>query len=308
MNRVRQILIGILIVLISLNGYFLVRDIQKEIQFNKDIIQKINSENERNIQILQTCIQELQNEMLISDAKLLSGQNKIKQTLTIKEELFRKSLTQSMNNLPEKIKKDRIGIEQKLIQINIRVNNMTAGSLGSGVSIKYKEKFYILTAGHMADVVEKGEQNKLELWENGMKISDLEVVKHDYKDDNAIPTKNTDLLLLRTKDESFVPRFYVDIEASEPILGIEVYIVGNPMGLDDVVSMGRVIKFIDNFMYITDSIYFGNSGGGVYSTEGKLLGIVSHMQPIQPYKDIPPYMIYGIVRMNTIREFMKGVE
>jgi hypothetical protein len=308
MTKARAILIATLIVLITLNGYFIIKDIKNEININRTTIQNSNTIAEKNIKILQNRIQELQDETKKTDTKLLTGQGKIKLMIVEKENNLKKSFKTSIRNLPGQIKIDRIALEQKLMQINIRVNNNTAGALGSGVSIKYKGKFYILTAGHMADVIENGEQNKLELCENEMKICDLEIVKHDFKDTNAVPTKNTDLLLLRSKNESLVPRFYVDIESSEPILGTEVYIVGNPMGLDDAVSMGRVIKFIDNFMYITDSIYFGNSGGGVYSTEGKLLGIVSHMQPIQPYKDIPPYMIYGIVRMNTIREFMKGVE
>ena len=116
------------------------------------------------------------------------------------------------------------------------------------------------------------------------------------------------MILLKSKDENIVPKFYVDLDSPEPIKGSEVYIVGNPMGIDDAVSMGRVIEYKNNFMYITDNIYFGNSGGGVYSLEGNLLGIVSHMQPLQPDPTVPPYMIYGIVRMNTIQEFMKGVK
>ena len=62
-----------------------------------------------------------------------------------------------------------------------------------------------------------------------------------------------------------------------------------------------------NFMYVKGDSYFGNSGGGIYTRDGKLVGIMSHIFPIQPFADVPPYVINGVVRLSTILEFLREV-
>jgi len=291
MNLSKRILLVVMSVLIIANVSFIIKDIQTEVSTTRAIVQSAEAILNKTVSRLEEKINKLETKMEM-DILSTSG----------RENLIEKNL----NNLPNKMKETRIALEQKLRMINIRINNSTVGALGSGVSIKYKGKFYILSAGHMATV---GGKDELAMWENNQKICDLEIVKHAYgTDEMKDGTNGDDLILFRSKDTNIQPRFYVDIDAQEPILGTEVYIVGNPMGIDDVVSVGRVIVYKNKYMYITDNIYFGNSGGGVYSLEGNLLGIVSHMQPIQPDITVPPYMIFGIVRMNVIREFMRGVE
>jgi hypothetical protein len=61
-------------------------------------------------------------------------------------------------------------------------------------------------------------------------------------------------------------------------------------------------------MYYIDHTYFGNSGGGVYDYQGKLLGIVSHMYNLRPMEGYPDYIINGAVRLDTILAFMRNVE
>jgi len=294
MTRLTKILFGFLIALFVLNGVFIYRDIQMAIKENK-VAAELASKNAARLLI-----------KIEQKLNLLQERLEIGKLSAIGRE---KAIEDRLKNLPNKIKTDRFILEQKLKLINARINNETIGALGSGVAIKYKGKFYILSAGHLATVILKGEQDDLSLWEYNRKICDLEIVKHKYNThEETDATMGEDLILLRPKDRDIIPRYYVDIDSTEPITGSEVYIVGNPMGIEDVVSMGRVIQYKNNFMYITDNIYFGNSGGGVYTIEGKLVGIVSHMHPMQPDKGVPPYMIYGIVRMNTIREFMRGVD
>lgn len=310
MNLSKRILLVVMSMLIIVNVTFIIKDIQTEVKANKATIQSVEKDNTRILIQIEKNIKNIEKKIEASTLSTKIGDAELQKEIESFNILAMGRDDKLEKNLPSKIKQARFALEQKLIMINIHINNKTAGALGSGVSIKYKGKFYVLTAGHLAAVIEKGEkQDELELMENDKKICDLEVVKHDFTtnttEDN---TKGTDLLLLKSKDENITPTYYVDLDAQEPILGTEVYIVGNPMGIDDVVSMGRVIFYKNNFMYITDSIYFGNSGGGVYSIEGNLLGIVSHMSPLQPDKSVPPYMIYGIVRMNTIKEFMRGVE
>jgi S1-C subfamily serine protease len=196
----------------------------------------------------------------------------------------------------------KIKLEQTLRQVNVMIVNKTIMIQGSGASIKYRGKFYILTAGHMA----KNNDDELYLYENNNQICKLEVVKHDFPSEIIDTTKN-DLLLLRPINPYIIPRFYTELAEIEPIAGIQLYIVGNPMGIEDVVSDGRVIVYQDNYMYYIDHTYFGNSGGGVYTDDGKVVGIVSHMYNLKLDDDAPDYVINGAVRLDTILQFMKDV-
>jgi S1-C subfamily serine protease len=283
-----KVLIGILITLITVNCLWVVYDIRKEIRRTQTNVENLINEDRESLNNV-FFILDLMNKI---DNSLI---NSIKSTnLTIK-------------NLPETIRINKIKLEQNLKQINIMVVNRTRDSLGSGVSIKYKDKFYVLTAGHMATpLVPGGKQDELYLYENDKEICKLEVVKHDYQE-GAIDTTNNDLLLLRPVNSIFQPRFYTEIADKEPITGTQIYIVGNPMGIEDVISDGRIIIYKDKFMYYIDHTYFGNSGGGVYNYDGKLVGIVSHITNLKPMPDAPDYMIAGAVRLNTILTFMKDV-
>lgn len=197
----------------------------------------------------------------------------------------------------------KVFLEQKLRQVNVMVRNNTRQTLGSGVTLKYKNKYYVLTAGHLLDNVTED----LYLYENNNKICQLEIVKRDYGFDEAITTDKNDLLLLKPKNNNIKPKFYVELADNEVIEGTEIYIVGNPAGIEDVVSNGRVIFYEKNFMYYIDHSYFGNSGGGVYDYEGRLLGIVSHMSNLKPNVNYPDYIIAGAVRLNVIKDFLEGV-
>jgi S1-C subfamily serine protease len=148
--------------------------------------------------------------------------------------------------------------------------------------------------------------DKLVLMDNKQEISELEVVKHDYTTD-LFDVEGNDLTLLRALDTLEDPEFYVELADNEPVTGTEIDIVGNPMGIEDVISDGRVIVYKDNFMYYIDHTYYGNSGGGVYNQDSQLIGIVSHMWNLKPTEDSPDYVINGAVRLNTIKEFLKDI-
>jgi S1-C subfamily serine protease len=60
-------------------------------------------------------------------------------------------------------------------------------------------------------------------------------------------------------------------------------------------------------MYVIATTYFGNSGGGIYNYDGKLVGIMSHIANLKPKEDLPDYVIAGAVRLETILKFMEGV-
>jgi len=275
-SLIARIILGILIAIVIGNGLWVVYDIRKEILQNRELTDK--------------------------DLKI---QARI--VLDIYKQL--KKLNKDINGVPQKIQGDKIKLEQTLKQINVCIENSTIGAYGSGVSIKYKGKFYILSAGHM---INDPTSEQLWLGENGNQICELEVVKHAFttpeEDGNGDFTKGLDLLLLRPKNPNFQPRFYVELADREPITGSEIYIVGNPMELEDTISDGRIVIYKNNFMYYIDHTYFGNSGGGTYDKNGKLVGIVSHLYPLQSNKNFPPYILNGAVRLNVIKDFLKGIE
>jgi S1-C subfamily serine protease len=245
-------------------------------------------------------LQQFNSNQITSQTVLQFKLNNIYKQLDI---LTQKNLTleKTINNLPNKIIMDKVLLERKLKFISVAIKNKTMGWSGTGVSFKYKDNYYVLSAGHMINAV----TDKIMLNENDQDICELEVVKWHF--DNSIDAPG-DLLLLRPKDKSMKPTFYAELAGYAPEEGSEIYIVGNPMDIEDVISDGRLIQYEEYYVYYIDHTYFGNSGGGVYNKQGELIGIVSHIIPIQPKKAVPPYMIAGAVNLMSIREFLEGVE
>ena len=279
MNKLTKVLIGILILVIGLNIGLFVLNFKKEIKAN-DLV-------------LQTMI-DTKFGLLETEIKLLKIENKIEDYI----------LNKKIDTTPNKIKLDKFLLERKLQKVNENIINSTVGASGSGVTIKYRGKYYILSAGHMLNSPE----DKLVLVENDKVICDLEVIKYVFTmSDDEMGTKGIDLLLLKPKNKYFTPKVYVELADYELPTGSEIYIVGNPLGIEDVISDGRIIAYEDNYLLFIDHSYFGNSGGGIYTKEGKLLGINSFIGAEQPMPTIPPYLIGGAVRLSQIQLFLAGV-
>jgi hypothetical protein len=167
------------------------------------------------------------------------------------------------------------------------------------------------------------ETDIITLSENGQEICELEIVKHLYEGEITSYESN-DLILLRPKNPNIVPRIYTELADTESAISSELYIVGNPLGIEDIISDARTTMYRGNFVYVKGDSYFGNSGGGIYTRDGKLLGIMSHIFPIQPFPDkiigtgdpdeplqlvpgIPAYVINGAVRLDVIKKFLEEV-
>lgn len=215
-----------------------------------------------------------------------------------------KLLSKGLDQLPQKIKYDKVIIEKKLQACNVVIHNETLGALGSGVTLKYKGKYYILTAGHMLN--EK--TDKLTFSQNGEQFGELEVIKWEFD-----PTDKTmdgvDLLLLQPKNKDLIPKIYIELADYEPLTATEIYIVGNPMGIESVVTDGRVMTYDGNYMLFIDHSYFGNSGGLIATKEGKLLGINSIIMNFDNITHAGvPYVVGGCMRLDIIKNFLKDIE
>lgn len=176
-----------------------------------------------------------------------------------------------------------------LQQVNVFIVNETHGYGGSGVTIKYNEKYYILSAYHVIDE----ETDKISLYENGMKVCDLRIVKGE---------EINDLILFEPIDEDIVSRYYVELATIEPLTAEDVIVVGNPDANEDVVEDGRVMSYEYEYMQIRSGLFFGNSGGGVYNYQGYLVGIVSSLRNTNRFG--VNYTVFNIIRLSVIYGFM----
>jgi len=299
MRLTTKIYIGVIILLLGFNTVCVIGGIQEQITLNKATAQ---SELDYRFYYLNKQIEAINEGQAYTNEAIMTLVE-ITKLLGVRIDRNHSDLNQKIIDLPnvEKFKKQIL--EYKLQQVNVEIINKTAQAQGSGVTLKYKGKFYILSAGHMLNDI----TDELVLCENGVEICMLEVVKLSHTFLNNEP-KGTDLVLLKPKDPLIQPKVYVELAEEEPSTPAEIYIVGNPLGMEDVLTDGRIISYFNDFVYFIDHSYFGNSGGGIYTKDGKLVGIVSHMAPIQPNPNIPPYMIHGAQRLNVILQFLQGIE
>ncbi|WP_317202608.1 Do family serine endopeptidase [Janthinobacterium sp.] len=139
-------------------------------------------------------------------------------------------------------------------------------SLGSGVIVSADG--YILTNNH---VVEAAEQIEVAL-ADGRKVP-AKVVGLDPE---------TDLAVIKVALEKLPVIVLGDVGRAR--VGDVVLAIGNPFGVGQTVTMGIIsalgrnnlhINHFENFIQTDAAINFGNSGGALVDTDGKLLGINS---------------------------------
>lgn len=223
----------------------------------------------------------------------------------ISQELFDREIEGVKKLIAQSGDATRLGkevVEHNIMLCNIMLYNNEEGSQGSGITIKLQDKIYILSAAHLVS----NKDQILQLVENGITLCDLRVVRWD---------KKADLLLLETVDPEIKPRIWTTIAKNEPQKGVEsIYVCGNPLGLEDVLSTARVIKFNGAFFYYLDHSYFGSSGGGIFNMSGELVGTISHLIAVDPTPSgivtqrSPMFVIHGACRTESIHKFLEGLE
>ena len=117
-----------------------------------------------------------------------------------------------------------------------------------------------------------------------------------------------DLALIRAVGKAIPPHDVARLALVSPAIGERVFIVGHPAGqyftfMEGIVSAYRNsfdalgVEFTGPFMQLQSAVWFGNSGGGAYNTDGELIGIASFMIRA-------PNMSF-FVHLDTIRKFLK---
>ena len=138
-------------------------------------------------------------------------------------------------------------------------------TLGSGVIVSAKGQDYVLTNNHVI-----------------AKAADIQVLLYDGRIAKATlvgADQETDLAVLRI-DASNLP--VIHMAEHQPLrAGDVVLAIGNPLGLNQTVTMGIVSAVgrqlnrasAEDFIQTDAAINLGNSGGALINTQGKLVGI-----------------------------------
>ncbi|MBP5470233.1 MAG: trypsin-like peptidase domain-containing protein [Candidatus Riflebacteria bacterium] len=155
-------------------------------------------------------------------------------------------------------------------------------SMGSGVVVKNKEsKTYIITNVHVLT----GGSMVASLDEAKKKARNLSVTFYNAETKKAeilwVAPEGIDLALISCETPENYTSFVKIGSANDIKMGEKVFAIGNPMGLDWTYTEGVVSSFRNreigkyeiSVIQIQTPLNHGNSGGGLYSEAGNLVGI-----------------------------------
>ncbi len=185
--------------------------------------------------------------------------------------------------IAEVIEKSAAHIQEPLkSNVSVKSGFGLSQSMGSGVVVKNKEnKTYIITNVHVLT----GGSMVASLDEAKKKARNLSVTFYNAETKNAeilwVAPEGIDLALIccQTPD-NFTSSVKIG-SANEIKMGEKVFAIGNPMGLDWTYTEGVVSSFRNkqigkyeiSVIQIQTPLNHGNSGGGLYSEKGNLVGI-----------------------------------
>lgn len=169
---------------------------------------------------------------------------------------------------------------------------------GTGVVIKtgYNET-YILTNNHVA----------------GDKLKDVKLYVENDKTHKLV---KAEIVANHKTVDAAVIKIYANLPGKKAITGIAtakiqdpVYVVGNPLGVRDVYSEGVVAGYESESMLLQMPCIYGNSGSGVFNSDGKLVGIVYALEMYHGFLGIPEARITHslVVDSVSIRTFLKDL-
>lgn len=162
----------------------------------------------------------------------------------------------------------------------------------------------ILTAGHCVAGEDKADPVDAKIYYVAPKE-----VKEVYDDPAAIHLgkvvaydEDHDLALIKAARGGLVPHQVSKFASELPGLGEHIYVVGHPKGMywsyaEGTVSAYREESVVGKVVQVNATVWFGNSGGGVFDGSGNLVGICSRLTRV-------PMMNY-YVHLDSVKKFVK---
>ena len=155
-------------------------------------------------------------------------------------------------------------LQRAVVQINVVARESIAAQQKSGTGFNIDPRGVIVTNHH---VIENA-QNMTIKFPNG----DI------FKADHWSSRPEIDLAVIGLKGES-LPAVPLD-SSGFPSRGDKIRVVGNPLGLNNIVAEGRVKDYLQlkdrpgRIFTIDAPIYRGNSGSPVFNREGRVVGVI----------------------------------
>ena len=171
---------------------------------------------------------------------------------------------------------------------------------GSGVIIS--EDGYIVTNNHVVEDVVGEDAVKVKLYND--EIYDAKIIGTDAR---------TDLAVLKIDAENLPYSEFVD--SSTLVMGEDVIVIGNPLGLGICCSNG-IVSALEKEIYINNvyltviqtnaAVNAGNSGGGLFDLNGNLVGIVNAKSSASYTETSVEGMGYAIPA-NTVKRIVNEI-
>lgn len=169
----------------------------------------------------------------------------------------------SITDVYEKVSKGCVGLA---------VSGAEGSATGSGVIYKYDEEsslYYVVTNAHVVE-----DMTSCKIYLGGTKYNSATIIGSDSKNDIAVVTFSLDFMNSSIKDSIYVNDIY-NYENDLVSVGQTALAIGCPLGLENynILTTG-VISSVSKLQISTDAaLNPGNSGGGLFNLEGRLIGI-----------------------------------
>jgi S1-C subfamily serine protease len=129
------------------------------------------------------------------------------------------------------------------------------GGHGSGVVVRPGQ---IITAAHVV----VGQEEVLIVFADKSSAKGI-VLWTDTKNDTAL------VAVAPSTTKAFAP-----LRCGAPLrVGEDIYTIGHPGALTWIATFGRVSGTVEHYVITQLAVWFGNSGGGVYDSQGQVVGI-----------------------------------
>lgn len=200
-----------------------------------------------------------------------------------------------------------------VVEINCTVINQTSGyfffgnqeqygtASGSGVIIS--QDGYIVTNNHVVEDVAGEDAVKVKLYNDD--IYDAKIIGTDAR---------TDLAVLKIEAQDLPYSDFVD--SSTLVMGEDVIVIGNPLGLGICCSNG-IVSALEKEIYINNvyltviqtnaAVNAGNSGGGLFDLNGNIVGIVNAKSSSQSLTEASVEGMGYAIPSNTVQRIVKEI-